>query len=283
MALPFEWCYFHFICEEMKASLVLHQTDVFGISREPYMSISLSMRDDPPTYDRRYLSVGPCFANQALLLPGIATESENDIHIDAQFDSCHLQGYIRRCCDPIEINDGQLIRDDVGNQSIWRIHVPTGIFTGTVSLQGAKTRPIHAIAYCDHQYGSIPAQDFVRNWVWGVASNGSVAYGFFRILTTAGEVIDRAFYSMPGHTETFTCLHENYLSNLVEQANPAAFSTEAAVSFGQHHMTFSINPSALIRRRLSENHGNFVFDYCRWHCRDMRGFLGFTEYMQFAR
>ncbi len=38
----FEWWYLHVASPEIGVSLVLHQTDIFGHSWQPYMSLSFS-------------------------------------------------------------------------------------------------------------------------------------------------------------------------------------------------------------------------------------------------
>ncbi len=52
----FEWFYFHFVTPDgIAVNMVLHETDIFGLKRHPYLSLTVSMPDRQPIYLKRHL------------------------------------------------------------------------------------------------------------------------------------------------------------------------------------------------------------------------------------
>jgi hypothetical protein len=53
----FEWFYFHFVTDDGAAlNMVLHETDIFGLKQQPYLSLSMLLPGQEPCYLRRDLA-----------------------------------------------------------------------------------------------------------------------------------------------------------------------------------------------------------------------------------
>lgn len=51
----YEWWYFHFVSESgFEASVVLHETDIFGLVKNPYISISCMLPDGEKNTKKQY-------------------------------------------------------------------------------------------------------------------------------------------------------------------------------------------------------------------------------------
>src|SRR3989338_187228 len=170
----FEWWYFHFNADGFTANLILHETDIFGLSKEPYVSMGIQLSGIQPKYFRKTLGQGSINKNSLYL--GVSDQSfletEKGIIISLNFPSGEVfKAEINKVSQPLIINGGVLYEDaSKKRQNLWVVNLPLGKFEGSFESEGI----IHSFkgsVYHDHQWGDIPIQDFVSDWVWGHFGN----------------------------------------------------------------------------------------------------------------
>lgn len=278
----YEWWYLHFVTPSLGVSMVFHQTDIFGHAKTPYMSLSYSTGDGRRAYHRANLSEDPLEVEAKLLIPGVLVESESQIDLCATFDTAKITGTIEKLSCPIAVNKGLLFQDTDGTQSDWIVHVPHARFKGRLVDNGVETE-IDAHAYFDHQFGSIPIQDFLREWVWGVYSNNEETHGFFRIVTNRNQIIDRGFACTSTRHECSTTIREDFLHQIASVAEPKNARFFPTIEINDVRLTPGLSPDSLVRERMNETHDTFIFDYLRWFGAESGGRVGFTEFMRIRR
>lgn len=62
----------------------------------------------------------------------------------------------------------------------WLVAVPRGTVQGTLTLRG-QTRTVSGLGYHDHNWGSLPFEDFLQEWYWGRAYLGDYTLIFAEI------------------------------------------------------------------------------------------------------
>jgi hypothetical protein len=62
----------------------------------------------------------------------------------------------------------------------WLVAVPRAVVTGTITLRG-QTRSVSGLGYHDHNWGSLPFEDFLQEWYWGRAYLGDYTLIFAEI------------------------------------------------------------------------------------------------------
>lgn len=70
------------------------------------------------------------------------------------------------------IGTGKTLIGDKGDYLGWLIAVPRGTVEGAITLRG-QTRSVHGEGYHDHNWGTIPFEDYLREWYWGRAYLGN--------------------------------------------------------------------------------------------------------------
>lgn len=53
----------------------------------------------------------------------------------------------------------------------WLVAIPRGTVEGTITVRG-QTRTVHGEGYHDHNWGTLPFEDYLREWYWGRAYLG---------------------------------------------------------------------------------------------------------------
>lgn len=267
----FEWFYFHFVTPEGTAlNMVLHETDIFGLQRAPYLSLCVKFPGQAPVYLRRDLGGVAIARGQPFLQvgDGLFAESDRTLCFDIAFpDRGHFRGEIQKLAPPLLIEEGVLHADpDTGRASHWVVAVPHATFSGILQLDGVVQR-LHGTAYQDHQWGSGRIQDFVSDWVWGHFSNAQLAVVFFQILTQRGRRIERVALLDRAGRYGGTMLQTAYLDQLLQTRQPATFETVVKVSFLKRRcaLEFALAPDALMRRRIDEAQDDHMASYLRWH------------------
>lgn len=289
----FEWHYFHFVTKEgVTINMVLHETDILGQKSAPYLSMSILLPGKSPFYLRRNLPMNTIARDQEYLLviDPIIIEDRDGITFEIHFPGRgHFQGKITKLAPPLAFQDSILYRDIVtGQGSHWVVQVPHGAFTGLLQL-GSNVYHLRGMAYQDHQWGSTLLQESIADWVWGHFSNEHMAILFFQILTRHGQKIERVALQMAEGRFMGTVLETNFLPMLFTQSKPDILAESIALSFfGESlHLDFDLSPNKLMRKRLSENHGQREISYLRWAGRGVyqgpcdRGPLyGISEYIR---
>lgn len=278
----FEWWYFHFVAPNLGISLILHKTDIFGLHKQPYMSLSYSRGGKKHIYAKSKLTIEPQEIDGKLFIDSIIAEYDTEIALSVVLDKIKLIGCISKKTSAININEGILYQHDDGRTSHWSVRVPYGEFTGSF-IEGQIEHKLQAYVYSDHQYGNIPIQDFLHQWIWGVFSNSNITYGFFRVLTKYNEILDRAFICSVGSCEEFISLNENYLLSISSAKSPDLVVCEPFIEINEKKFNLSISPDFIVRKRLNEVHQHFRFDYIRWFEHNNKSFSGFTEFMKITR
>ncbi len=279
----FEWWYFHFVGPQFTANLVLHETDIFGLEDNPYVSFTLLINGKEPRYFKKKLSVGSI--NEGIPFLGTENgeflEDAQKIKIDLDFDECSLNLVIDKNIAPVAINDGVLCEEE-NKKSMWLVQVPFGNFKGNLKLSDEHI-DFEGISYQDHQWGDLRIQDFVSQWAWGHLSNKDLTVIFFHILTQNGKMIDRVIASSLKEVKTFTSLKTDCLDDFSKDFDFYKSAYELSVSLPDGmKVNLPVLPDQLMRSRILEDHGKFKATYLRWASQN-KDLSGLIEYLKIQR
>jgi len=292
----YEWWYFHLLTDDgITANIVLHETDIFGHSKNPYISMSVCLPDNSHQYHRMKIANGSIAKNTLYLQidDGSIVETEKSTDLSLSFPSgVILKGSILKLFQPLSIENGVLYEDKgKGKSSFWVIQIPYGILKGALTIDG-KSYKVEAVVYQDHQWGNVPIQDFVSDWVWGNFGNQSCTVTFFEILTQEGVRVSRfARATKKGIDFSSGRNKVYYLDTLIKSDKPYIFEDDINVEFSLNgKIKFAIKPANLLRSRIDEDYREFRATYLRWtsianhtlnelSC-DMRGI---TEYFRIRK
>jgi hypothetical protein len=295
----FEWWYFHFVTEEGVAiNVVVHETDIFGQSQAPYLSLSLQLPGRKPRYYRRPLAEACISTGQPYLrvVEGLIEETAQEVRFALTFagnaapEGLRFSGKITKLAPPLAIEEGVLYQDPAsGRTSHWAVQIPHATFEAILHVDGTARR-LRGMAYQDHQWGSVLLQEFASDWVWGHFSNEETAILFFQILTRHGGQIDRVAMVSEGGVFAGTALESAHLDSLFQTGAPNMFSDSVELAFlnGSLGATFDLAPEKLMRSRLDEGVGLDQASYLRWSTkaelrigRNPQPAYGITEYIRF--
>lgn len=285
----FEWWYFHFVCPQLSLNLVLHETDIFGLNKNPYMSLSLLRKGHEPRYYKEQLDTETIIKNTMYLRTknNIFTEDEKGINFNLNFDGCKFKGKIDKNSSQISINSGILYENPDERKSMWLVELPFGLFDATLEL-GEDNLDLKGVAYHDHQWGSLRIQDFVSQWIWGHLSNRKINIVFFHIFTQNGEIINRAIIGSFGNTEKSTVIETKCLSDFAQKSSFYEKRYRANFMFPNNNLNLEvdISPKNLMRSRILEKHQAFNATYLRWAAEAVarqgeigRNLTGLVEYL----
>lgn len=288
----FEWWYFHFASSNgFAANIVLHETDIFGLSRSPYVSMSYQTADSEPKYLRRAIPSESIVRGSELLsqTEGIFEENNDSIKIHLSFQSGEtFDVVIAKLTEPLTLNNGVLYQEG-DKRSYWGLQVPFGHFTGVLKTK-EENYPAEGVVYHDHQWGNISIQDFVSDWVWGHFSSNETSAVFFAIQTQGGELIERYTVVLPSGVQSATIGGQvSHLKELAESDNPNLWSGEPVVTFPFGiTLKTTVNPNSLLRARVNEVSQGFTSTYLRWVgdaivSPSNRLHYGITEYIRIRR
>lgn len=264
----FEWWYFHFASAGgFAANIVLHETDIFGLRKIPYVSMSYQLPRREPKYLRMAIPDGSIVRGSGFLSQSERLFEENDVGIEIRlgFPSGEVfEVAISKLTEPLVLNNCILYQDG-DKRSYWRLQVPFGHFSGVLKTEEGNF-PLEGVVYHDHQWGNISIQDFVSDWVWGHFSSSLSSAVFFAIQTQKGNLIERyAVVSPSGVQSSIVHGQVPHLTELARSNSPELWSGEPVVTFpfGTTLRT-RIDPNTLLRSRVTEAHGDFITTYLRW-------------------
>ena len=264
----FEWWYFHFASASgFISNIVLHETDIFGLTKSPYVSMSLQLPYQEPQYLRTEISPGSIEKGSEYLSQsdGYFQESNREIQVQLAFPlGVSFEVIITKLAEPLMLNNCVLYQDG-DKRSYWKLQVPFGRFSGVLKTSG-KEYPLEGVVYHDHQWGNIPIQDFVADWVWGHFSSDLGSATFYTIRTQAGELIERyAVVTPQGVQASANHGKAPHLMELAQSDSPNLWQSEPVVvfPFGATLKT-SVSPANILRSRMNEAHAGFVVTYIRW-------------------
>ncbi|MCJ7567336.1 MAG: hypothetical protein MUO58_07335 [Anaerolineales bacterium] len=221
---------------------------------------------------------------------GQIREFDRKIVFSLQFPGFTFAGQIQKVVSPIAIEDGLLYRDVIsGESNYWIIPIPYGNFEVQVS-DSSSQRLLKGIAYHDHNWGSVPLQGFVREWVWGHFCHNGKLFIFLSFITSRGLLIHRGAYTQADNKIcTTTSLHSNAFKVLSEASIPSQLTASIQIDFSESPLSiiYPVSNDRLLRSRENESHDNFVASYYRWasnglnsSSEDNSALQGITEYLR---
>lgn len=130
----FEWFYFHFVTTDgMAINMVLHETDIFGLKQDPYLSLTALTPGRQPIYLKRDLPGNSIAKAQEFLQvgEGLIVESNEAIRFDIPLPGQgFFVGEITKLASPLMIQGGLLYEEpSTGRTSHWIVLVPHATFT----------------------------------------------------------------------------------------------------------------------------------------------------------
>lgn len=274
----FEWWYFHIVTPSGVAiNLVIHETDIFGLSAESYVSLTVFIPGQLPRYLKRELPGIPIArTGPGLQVGGVVQETAEALWLDIPFPGQgHLRACLRKRVRPFAPNEGVLYADPQGRRSYWVVNIPWADVTGLLYLDDQVYR-LTGWGYQDHQWGNLRIQDFASDWVWGQLGNGETAVVFFQILTQMGQLVEQVgvWFDDEGRGNgrcVGTGLKTDYLTHLLTMAQPEEACETMLVEIPALHsrLTFGLSPAGVMRSRSGEGVGVHQASYSRWAVQGM--------------
>lgn len=300
----YEWWYFQFVSDSgFAANIVLHETDIFALEKNPYISISLRLPDGKAKHGRTSSDIDRenttqsfkdlCFDGGVCLNSKII-EGENHIKMTLNFfDDIYFETQIRKQYAPIVINDGVLYYDPkFDGKSYWTVNIPFGTCEVKLKVEGHEYK-FDCFVYHDHQWGNLPVQNFASDWVWGNFCDSRMSLIFFIILTNGGIINRQALISKDKIFITSGKIKHNpcYLIDTslnVENIDSATKMSQILLDWGED-IYFLLNPSNILRSRINEKHPGFEATYLQWVSCGIYSehpsmlLYGITEYMRIRK
>ncbi|MFH1461288.1 MAG: hypothetical protein ABIF84_02610 [Patescibacteria group bacterium] len=262
----FEWWYFHFVTTTgIAINIVLHETDIFGLSKDPYISMSVYFPKTKPKYYRIVLKNNSIVRNAThLKIAGsLFYETEKELKIILNFSSdVALNGLITKITQPLILNNGLLYKNNY-----WIVNIPLGIFKGKITIGGQEIA-LESVVYQDHQWGNITIQEFVSDWVWGHFSSvtNNMMLLFYAISTQDNMQIRR--FARISANDVYKSIEAGNISHLVSLSNrqyPERYNGNPIILFPDgSQFSFRIDHSNIMRARTNETHKTFNVSYLRW-------------------
>jgi hypothetical protein len=283
----YEWWYFDFVGKNGDAfNIIMHASDVFGIDQNTYYSASFLYRDGVQKYLRGKekgfeIKRGGAFLS---VENGLVLEDEKWIKFDLAFDdSTSIKGRIEKNKRLKPINNGVLYEAE-SRFGMWVPSIVNGKFDIQITKDG-KEKFFRGHAYHDHQWGNLPIQEHIYDWVWGHFNQGSLGTVFFKIRTNSNDIINRYYLIdsnnvMSGSDE----IREDFFAQLINNPKPETSRLDVNIDIESNALSFKISPDELMRRRIGERVGDKLFTYLRWSTDCVFGYRkmqGITEYMRF--
>lgn len=243
----FGWTYFDFVDPKGEyLNVVVHDTDIFGLSNEPYMTIGAKKEGSPV-----YRNKGKI--NKEWHLP----TKEKLGSFKFLFPDCQLIGEIK----PLDIDKqltGIKLYDNTqnGKESWWSVDLPWGKYKAELQRKGEKAIKLEGFAYQDRQWGNVCIQEWVSNWNWGHLSTENGYIIFFYI---NGFNKEKAYYSLSRDKDK--TIANNRSSQFLDIQNCKASVFNGGV---ESFANFMIEDGKMMRSRANENYKDFNASYFRY-------------------
>ncbi len=289
----FEWWYIQLATPSgITLNIVIHETDIFGLSATPYLSMTVLVPNRPPLYLKRQLAgIAIGRTDVGLQVGDLVQETAEALWLDIPFpEQGHLRVRLLKRKRPFAPNDGILYADKRGRRSHWVVNIPWADVTGMLMVNG-RQYSLAGWGYQDHQWGALRIQEFAAAWVWGQMSDRKTAVVFFQMLTQWGQLIERVGVWIEGEEGENgrwegAGLETDYLKSMMAQEQPEEVDAMMQVGIPalHSHLTFALNPVLLMRSRSGEQVGDSEASYARWAVqgvyvdgRGERSIYGITE------
>lgn len=291
----FEWWYFHFITNHgFAANLILHETDIFGLTKKPYASMGIQLLGTRSKYFKRIL--GQNSINRSSLYLSVSDQSfletEKEFIVALTFSSGEIfRANIEKISQPLVLNDGILYENALTKQqNLWVVNMALGRFEGSFETDGVK-HILQGSAYHDHQWGNVPIQDFVSDWVWGHFGNQEECLTYFVIKTQNGTRVQRFIKVDHSQIKRFTKGGSaSYIDTLTSQERPETYEDKPSVVFPDNtSLSVKIAKAGLMRSRTDERYLDFYASYLRWTAtgsyqdEKLHKLPGMTEYLRIRK
>jgi hypothetical protein len=274
----FEWDYFHFLgLDGTRINLVVHKTDIFGLVKTPYMTIIVKNPENDLYREKSLPSYNWV----------IKPEFKNGNFRFNFNNKCKFFGNIF----DLELND-ELRNIDLfttgKSSSNWSVMEPFGKFDGYLEIEGSK-KEYSGHIYHDKQWGNLPIQHWVRDWIWGNYVTHNKFWIFFIIQTQNGQLISHGMTNIE-KLVVDNNFHSSNFEELVNISNPesVSFSTRITKNENSMGLRINLNPRDLMRARINENYTEFSASYFRWAADGLLepqngAMIGITEYLRIRK
>jgi hypothetical protein len=259
----FRWQYLHVIGAECMANAVLHETDIFGLRRSPYVSLCHDA-NGVPEHARRSLSSTGDGTSRELHPTGGIRLSRDGCSIDLSAGASQLVGRAR----PTEgrtsgaFNTTLLELD--GKKSYWQVLTVGERFDGVIRSENGS-RPVSGAFYMDRQWGDLTLQSVVQDWIWGHLVSRNMELVYFHVFTREGLSSVRVMVRLGDNWTVSERLSSSYLEAI--RVRPLAnldAEFELSVRSPAVAVGIRISPDNLVRLRDRERHCDFSASYARW-------------------
>lgn len=292
----FEWWYFQFAFKQGRINLILHETDIFGLSQVPYISVSFFLNGGITRYYRRNLTPSEIISQgdgmYLKVLDGLFDEKEQSLGFQVHIDDLQFSGCIRKLVPPTMPENVILFKDNTYLQkNWWVVQIPYGEFNTKLKLNGV-TYSLNGFVYQDHNWGTAPIYNHVKDWIWGHFSDNQGAITFSKIETLNGDLIDYVILVSRTKISTATNFNTSFLNEITNLVKPEKINSDISLTFPEHagEFTFNLSQRDLMRKRLSESYAGFFATYCRWSAfgelnilGEKRALRGIAEYLRIRR
>jgi hypothetical protein len=280
----FRWQYLHVIGRQTTANAVLHDTDIFGRGDSAYSSLCHDGGGTARHARRPHAALVFGASSAHTDSSQGVRRSGNDHFIDVRVGGLRLAGVSSSGLGFTAPTIPTVLLERNGRRSHWEVLHFGAAFAGCL-VDGAARTPLSGNFYMDRQWGDLPLQEVVRDWVWGHLVGPDFELVFFDILTDDGGSVARVLVRTRAEVDAAASLECSYLGELAELEHPArssrAFSLCVRSKIGVVRANLSLNPGRLLRLREHESHPGFRASYARWRIDDTStACRGVTEHLR---
>lgn len=283
----FRWQYLHVVGVAATANAVLHETDIFGFGDSPYVSVCHDVMG-AAAHARRMapgLAYGPWEVRHPI---GSVRATQPEQSLDVNAGKLGLRGRIRPRPNSDIGGFTTTLLERGGKRSYWQVLSVGARFEGVAEADSVSA-PLSGAFYMDRQWGDLPLQSIVDEWVWGHFVGADLEVVYFDVRTRDGARSVRALLR-DGPSWQVASLQSSYLGRMRTASlagMEASLQLGVATARGNVEIQFDLSPPSLLRVRQDEAHPDFAASYARWrvtgHATTANGarppLVGLTEYL----
>lgn len=258
-------------------NVIDHKTDIFGICKDPYMTMTVKESSKEPER----------FKGRSNLY-WVLKEGGVSGSFKAEFNNALISGEFNEVPKHTSPNDLILHKEGEGRNSNWSIDTPFANVSGTLEThEGIRT--LSGFLYQDRQWGSMPIQDWVKDWIWTHIANNNL----FVLSYCINSVDGRNFrYLMQGTMHGVSVRKDPetpYFQDLIDSDYLDSELINAKIGVPKKlSAEFVLSPENIMRFRIEKSHQNFSASYVRWSVvSDTNTFgeplYGVSEYMRIRK
>ena len=234
-------------------NVIDHKTDIFGICKDPYMTMTVKEDGKEPERFK-----GRPDLNWELKKGGMSGSFK------AEFNNAKILGEFNKVPKHTLLNDLIIHKGGKVGNSNWSIDIPFANVSGTLETPQGK-RKLSGFLYLDRQWGVVPIQNWVKDWVWTHAANNNLFILSFCINSVDGRNFKYFMQGSKHGVFVNNDLETPYFQDLISSDRLDLEKINAKIGVpGKLSAEFALLPENIMRSRIGESYPNFSASYVRW-------------------